>query len=113
MTSKNRELKPPYIKKPADMGNQYPATIFNGMIYPIRPYGIKGAIWYQGERNSKTVPQAVAYGEQLKRLISYYRSSWHELSGGNVSKDFPFFFTQLPSWEPPQTQPVEIGRAHV
>ncbi|MEI6236698.1 MAG: sialate O-acetylesterase [Planctomycetota bacterium] len=107
MKSKNRELKPPYIKKPADMGNQYPANIFNGMIYPIRPYGIKGAIWYQGERNSKTVPQAVAYGEQLKRLISYYCSSWHELSGGNVSKDFPFFFTQLPSWEPPQTQPVE------
>ena len=107
MKSKNRELKPPYIKKPADMGNQYPANIFNAMIYPVRPYGIKGAIWYQGERNSKTVPQAVAYGEQLKRLISYYRSSWHELSGGNVAKDFPFFFTQLPSWEPPQTQPVE------
>ena len=107
MKSKNRELKPPYIKKPADLGNQYPANIFNAMIYPIRPYGIKGAIWYQGERNSKTVPQAVAYGEQLKRLISYYRSSWHELSGGNVAKDFPFFFTQLPSWEAPQTQPVE------
>ncbi|MCX8496830.1 MAG: hypothetical protein ORN51_11670 [Akkermansiaceae bacterium] len=107
MKSKNRELKPPYIKKPADLGNQYPANIFNAMIYPVRPYGIKGAIWYQGERNSKTVPQAVAYGEQLKRLISYYRSSWHELSGGNVAKDFPFFFTQLPSWEPPQTQPVE------
>ena len=107
MKSKNRELKPPYIKKPADLGNQYPANIFNAMIYPIRPYGIKGAIWYQGERNSKTVPQAVAYGEQLKRLISYYRSSWHELSGGNVAKDFPFFFTQLPSWESPQTQPVE------
>ena len=107
MKNRARALQPPSITKPADLGNQYPANIFNGMIYPIRPYGIKGAIWYQGERNSKTVPQAVAYGEQLKRLISYYRSSWHELSGGNVSKDFPFFFTQLPSWEPPQTQPVE------
>lgn len=107
MKNKARALQPPYITKPADLGNQYPANIFNGMIYPIRPYGIKGTIWYQGERNSKTAPQAVAYGEQLKRLISYYRSSWHELSGGNVSKDFPFFFTQLPSWEPPQTQPVE------
>ena len=107
MKSKNRELKPPYIKKPADMGNQYPANIFNAMIYPIRPYGIKGAIWYQGERNSKTVPQAIAYREQLERLISYYRTSWHELSDGNVSKDFPFFFTQLPSWEPPQSVPVE------
>jgi len=107
MKNKNRELKPPYITKPADMGNQYPGNIFNAMIYPVRPYGIKGIIWYQGERNSKTVPQAVAYREQLERLISYYRSSWHELSGGNVSKDFPFFFTQLPSWNPPQAQPVE------
>jgi sialate O-acetylesterase len=107
MKNRARALQPPYITKPADLGNQYPAHIFNGMIHPIRPYGIKGAIWYQGERNSKTAPQAVAYGEQLKRLISYYRSSWHELSGGNVAKDFPFFFTQLPSWEPPQTQPVE------
>ena len=107
MKTKNRALQPPSITKPADLGNQYPANIFNAMIYPIRPYGIKGVIWYQGERNSKTVPQAVAYREQLERLISYYRSSWHELSGGNVSKDFPFFFTQLPSWEPPQTKPVE------
>ena len=107
MKNRARALQPPSITKPADLGNQYPANIFNGMIHPIRPYGIKGAIWYQGERNSKTAPQAVAYGEQLKRLISYYRSSWHELSGGNVAKDFPFFFTQLPSWEPPQTQPVE------
>lgn len=107
MKTKNRELKPPYITKPADMGNQYPANIFNAMIYPIRPYGIKGIVWYQGERNSKTVPQAVAYREQLERLINYYRSSWHELSGGNVSKDFPFFFTQLPCWNPEQTQPVE------
>ena len=107
MKNKNRELKPPYITKPADMGNQYPANIFNAMIYPVRPYGIKGIIWYQGERNAKTVPQAVAYREQLERLISYYRFSWHELSGGNVSKDLPFFFTQLPGWEPPQTQPVE------
>ena len=107
MKTKNRALQPPSITKPADLGSQYPANIFNAMIYPIRPYGIKGVIWYQGERNSKDVPQAVAYREQLERLISYYRSSWHELSGGNVAKDFPFFFTQLPSWEPPQTKPVE------
>ena len=107
MKNRARALQPPSISKPADLGSQYPANVFNGMINPVRPYGIKGAIWYQGERNSKTAPQAVAYSEQLKRLISYYRSSWHELSGGNVPKDFPFFFTQLPSWEPPQTQPVE------
>jgi len=107
MKTKNRALQPPSITKPADLGNQYPAHIFNAMIHPVRPYGIKGALWYQGERNSKTVPQALAYREQLERLITYYRTSWHELSGGNVSKEFPFFFTQLPSWTAEQTQPVE------
>ncbi len=107
MKTPNRMLQPPFINKPADLGAQYPANVFNAMIYPIRPYGIKGVIWYQGERNSKTSPQAVSYREQLTRLIGYYRSSWHELSGGNVPNDFPFFFTQLPSWKPEQTQPVE------
>ena len=107
MKNKNRALQPPSITKPAVWGNQYPANIFNAMIYPIRPYGIKGIVWYQGERNSKTVPQAVAYREQLERLIGYYRSSWHDLSGGNVPADIPFQFTQLPSWNPEQTVPVE------
>ena len=32
-----------------------PANLFNGMIQPLIPYGIRGGIWYQGERNSKTV----------------------------------------------------------
>ena len=107
MKNKVRVLAPPTIVKPADLGYQYPGHIFNAMIYPIRPYGIRGMVWYQGERNSKDVPQAVAYREQLELLINYYRSSWHELSGGNVAEDFPFYFTQLPSWGPPQTEPVE------
>ncbi len=66
-TMKNpfRPLSPPIITKPANLGHQYPAHIFNAMIHPIRPYGIRGAIWYQGERNAKDVPQAVAYREQL------------------------------------------------
>jgi sialate O-acetylesterase len=73
----------------------------------VRPYGIRGPIWYQGERNAMDVPQAFHYREQLALLVNYYRSSWHELSGGNVAKDFPFYFTQLPSWTAPQTEPVE------
>ena len=108
-TMKNqwKQLQPPFITKPANLGHQYPGHIFNAMIHPIRPYGIRGAIWYQGERNSKNVPQAAHYREQIKKLISYYRSSWHELSDGNVADDFPFILTQLPSWNPPQTTPVE------
>jgi len=108
-TMKNsvKPLSPPIITKPADLGHQYPGHQFNAMIYPIRPYGIRGVIWYQGERNSKDVPQAANYRKQLALLINYYRSSWHELSGGNVPNDFPFQFTQLPSWTAEQTKPVE------
>jgi sialate O-acetylesterase len=77
LKNKNRPLQPPSITKPADLGNQYPANIFNAMIYPIRPYGIKGVIWYQGERNSKTVPQALAYREldRLNRTPKSFRNS--------------------------------------
>ena len=108
-TMKNpwKQLQPPFITKPANLGHQYPSHIFNAMIHPIRPYGIRGAIWYQGERNSKNIPQAVHYRDQLGKLIGYYRSSWHKLSAGNVAEDFPFILTQLPSWNPPQTKPVE------
>ena len=108
-TMKNafRTLQPPFITKPASLGHQYPAHIFNAMIHPVRPYGIRGMIWYQGERNSKDVPQAVHYRQQLEQLIHYYRSSWHAQSAGNVPDDFPFQVTQLPSWNPPQTKPVE------
>ncbi|MEO2022376.1 MAG: sialate O-acetylesterase [Pirellulaceae bacterium] len=108
-TMKNafRPLQPPFITKPASLGHQYPAHIFNAMIHPLRPYGIRGMIWYQGERNSKNIPQAVHYRKQLAQLIRYYRSSWHAESAGNVADDFAFQFTQLPSWNPPQTKPVE------
>ena len=113
VTMKNafRPLQPPFITKPASMGHQYPAHIFNAMIHPIRPYGIRGMIWYQGERNSKNVPQAAHYRQQLAKLIGCYRQSWHELSDGNVSDEFPVQFTQLPSWNPPQTLSVEGAEA--
>ncbi|MCP4940904.1 MAG: serine hydrolase [Planctomycetaceae bacterium] len=107
MKNQFKQLQPPFITKPANLGHQYPSHIYNAMIHPIRPYGIRGAIWYQGERNSKNAPQAEHYRKQIKKLISYYRSSWHEMSGGNVSDDFPFILTQLPSWHAPQNKPAE------
>ena len=49
----------PKLRQPANWGHQYPGNIFNGMIHPVRPYAIRGAIWYQGERNAKHVAQAI------------------------------------------------------
>ena len=101
----------PKLRTPSNWGHQYPGNIFNGMIHPVRPYGIRGAIWYQGERNAKHVAQAANYVNQLPMMIDYYRSSWHELSGGNVADDFPFYFVQLPAWLPEQSKPVDHDAA--
>lgn len=107
MKTAKRQLSPPIITKPVNLGHQYPGHIYNAMIRPIVPYGIRGVVWYQGERNSKNPPQAHHYRNQLKQLIEFYRNLWHEESSGNMRDDFPFQFTQLPSWNPPQQTPIE------
>ena len=107
MKNQSRPLSPPIITKPSNLGHQYPGHIFNAMIAPIVPYAIRGVVWYQGERNAKNAPQAEHYTEQLKQMIGYYRNLWHGNSWGAVNDGFPFYFTQLPSWNPVQTKPVE------
>ena len=107
MKNKVRKIGPPFILRPPNMGHQYTSNIYNAMIHPAVPYGIRGMIWYQGERNSKHVSQAFHYRNQLPRMISHYRSIWHNESWGSVSDNFPVFITQLPSWKAPQTKPVE------
>ncbi|TSJ43220.1 sialate O-acetylesterase [Mucilaginibacter corticis] len=61
-----------------------PAKIYNQMIAPLPPYGIKGVIWYQGESNS---PRA----EQYKTLFPALIKSWREL----WNRDLPFYFVQV------------------
>ncbi|MFT5130889.1 MAG: sialate O-acetylesterase, partial [Rhodothermales bacterium] len=99
MKNKFRPLAPPIITKPANLGHQYPGHMFNAMINPVVGYGIRGIIWYQGERNAKNAAQAQHYRQQLTQLIGHYRELW--------GQERPFYFTQLPSWNPPQSQPVE------
>jgi sialate O-acetylesterase len=77
-----------------------PANLFNGMIHPLIPYAIRGAIWYQGERNANS-PYPELYGLQLAALISDWRSRW--------SAEFPFLWVQLPNFRKLQTEPVETS----
>ncbi len=102
-----KDLEPPAMSKPKSFSTQHPGVLYNAMIHPIRHYGIRGVLWYQGERNSKDVPQAANYRRQLALLVTTYRSIWSEATEGQVAKDFPFYFTQLPSWHPAQTNPDE------
>ena len=107
MKNKFKPLSPPIITRPATLGHQFPSNIFNAMVEPIAPYGIRGIIWYQGERNSKNVPQAMHYQQQIKTLIHFYRRHWNQRSEGHMPENFPFQITQLPSWHAPQSEPVE------
>jgi sialate O-acetylesterase len=61
------------------------AALFNGMLNPIIPYGIKGAIWYQGESN-------VSRAEQYRKLFPAMITDWRKRFGQG---DFPFLFVQL------------------
>ncbi len=62
--------------------------LYNGMIHPIVPFGIRGFLWYQGESNNG---QGMHYFQMKKGLIEGWRSVWNQ--EGN--RDFPFLFAQL------------------
>ena len=66
-------------------GPNTPSTLYNGMIAPVTPYAIKGAIWYQGESN---VGRNKQYASLFPALIQDWRTRWQEGA-------FPFYFVQI------------------
>jgi sialate O-acetylesterase len=68
--------------------NSYPTLLFNAMINPLVPYGIKGVIWYQGESNAG---RAYQYRKAFPLMITDWRKQWKQ-------GDFPFYFVQLASF---------------
>jgi len=77
--------------------NDYPTLLFNGMINPIIPYGIKGIIWYQGEAN---VLRSKQYQRVFPNLITDWRNHWG-------LGDFPFLWVQLANFTEPVAKPSE------
>ncbi len=69
--------------------NSFPSLLFNTMINPLIPYGIKGVLWYQGESN---VHWAAQYKKSFPLLINDWRAQWQQ-------GDFPFYFVQLSSYD--------------
>lgn len=82
-----RQPRPP-VQPQVDQNR--PTNLFNGMIAPLIPYTIRGAIWYQGEHNSSTPETGALYGVQLPLLINDWRARW--------GCDFPFAWVQLPNF---------------
>jgi sialate O-acetylesterase len=75
----------------------YPTVLFNTMINPVIPYGIKGFIWYQGEANSGA---AYDYRSLFPMLIADWRKRWQQ---GNL----PFLFAQLANFMKTKPLPSE------
>jgi len=62
-----------------------PTALFNGMIAPLLPFRIRGAIWYQGESNR---PRPEQYHDLFPAMIADWRRHWG-------IGDFPFYFVQI------------------
>ncbi len=77
--------------------NHFPTLLYNAMIHPLLPLGIKGTIWYQGESNAY---QAWFYRQLFPHMIRDWRQQWQQ-------GDFPFLFVQLANFKAPCKQPCE------
>jgi sialate O-acetylesterase len=73
------------------MGLQY-----NGMIAPIGPYGVKAAIWYQGESN-------IYFAQHYQATLSAMMADWRKQFGAAL----PFLIVQIPDYGPIPTRPSE------
>ena len=67
------------------------------MLNPLLPYGIKGAIWYQGESNASRAKQ---YQRVFPNLINDWRNHWNQ-------GEFPFLFDSLANYMQPVETPSE------
>lgn len=84
-------------------GNQRPANIYNGVLKSHLGYGIRGAIWYQGESNAG---RAYQYRELFPLMISEWRKEWG-------LGDFPFYWVQLADFRAETAQPQESDWAEL
>lgn len=91
---------------------------FNTMIYPLIPYAIKGAAWYQGEGNAMEINRidgshkhlTERYRNHLQLLVKDWRQRF---SSGAPRGDFPFYICQLPGYGPRADVPKESGWAEI
>lgn len=74
-----------------------PAILFNGSIAPLKQFGIKGFIWYQGESNAG---RAAEYKKLLPTMITAWRKTFDQ-------GDVPFLIVQLPNLGKEPSQPEE------
>jgi sialate O-acetylesterase len=84
-------------------GNARPGNIYNGVLKSHIGYGIKGAIWYQGESNAGR-----AY--QYRELFPFMIQNWRREFGQG---DFPFYWVQLADYQAEKAEPGDSDWAEL
>ncbi|MGP0069985.1 MAG: sialate O-acetylesterase [Isosphaeraceae bacterium] len=84
-------------------GNYRPGNIYNGVLKPTIGFGIRGAIWYQGESNAS---RAYQYRDLFPLMIKSWRDEW------GVG-DFPFYWVQLADFLGEKPEPAESAWAEL
>jgi sialate O-acetylesterase len=79
------------------------SVLFNGMINPLLPYAVKGAIWYQGESNAG---RAYQYRTLFPTMIESWREAWK-------NPDMSFLFVQLAPFRDIAKEPQESDWAEL
>lgn len=69
--------------------NRTPTVLYNGMLHPLIGYGIRGAIWYQGEDNWN---RASTYSDMMTSMVNGWREQWG-------IGDFPFYYCQIAPYD--------------
>ena len=80
-----------------------PSVLYQGMLEPVAPLAITGAIWYQGEANAD---RAYQYRTLLPDMIGDWRKLFHQGS-------FPFYIVSLPAFMHHQDEPTESSWAEL
>ncbi|RLD58447.1 MAG: 9-O-acetylesterase, partial [Bacteroidetes bacterium] len=78
-------------------------VLYNAMINPLLPYGMRGVIWTQGASNAE---RAYQYRTLFKTLINDWRNLWGQ-------GDFPFLYVQLANWQKVKSHPAEAEWAEL
>ena len=84
-------------------GNSRPGNIYNGVLKSHLGYGIRGAIWYQGESNAS---RAYQYRELFPLMIASWRKEWGQ-------GDFPFYWVQLADFMAEKSEPSDSSWAEL
>ncbi len=84
-------------------GNFRPGNIFNGVLLPTIGYGIRGAIWYQGESNAG---RAYQYRDLFPLMIQTWRDLWGQ-------GDFSFYWVQLADFMNERSEPADSAWAEL